>query len=82
MNSVEGRHAVAAVLSLAVAAAYAVALHTAIATWVALITIPLNIYPVALQRWTRGRILRLRRRVDARKPSSGEPRRDHVDELV
>lgn len=74
MNSVEGRHAVAAVLSFAVAAAYAVASHTAIATWLALITIPLNVYPVVLQRWNRGRVLRLCRRVDARNPSIGSCR--------
>lgn len=71
MNSAEGRHAVAAVLSLAIAAAFALNGHMAIATWLVLITIPLNVYPVILQRWNRGRVLRLQRLRDARKQSSG-----------
>lgn len=79
MNSAEGRHAVAAVLSLAVAVAFALNGHMAIATWLVLITIPLNVYPMILQRWNRGRVLRLQRLLDGRKQSSGELRRDSVD---
>ena len=72
MNSVEGRHAVAALLSLAAAAGYVCGGHRAIATWLVLITIPLNIYPVALQRWNRARVLQLRGRVAAaRRPDEG-----------
>jgi hypothetical protein len=82
MNSAEGRHAVAAVLSLVVAAAFALNEHMPIATWLILITIPLNVYPVILQRWNRGRVLRLQRLLNGRKQSSGEPRRDSVDSQV
>jgi hypothetical protein len=53
-----------------------------IATWLVLITIPLNVYPVILQRWNRARVLRLQRLRDGRKQSSGEPRRDSVDTQV
>ena len=61
----EEQLAIAALLSLAGAAGYACGGHTAIATWLVLITIPLNIYPVALQRRNRGRAVQLRRRLAA-----------------
>ncbi|MBI5822096.1 MAG: hypothetical protein HZA88_24245 [Verrucomicrobia bacterium] len=80
LNPPEGLHAIAAGVSLAVAAVYALTGHTAISAWLVLITIPFNVYPVILQRWVRGRILRLQRRLDAVKQSSGEPRRHLIDD--
>jgi hypothetical protein len=61
MNAVEGVHIVAAGMSLAVAALYIFAGQAILGIWLVILTIPLNIYPVMLQRWNRGRILRLQR---------------------
>lgn len=82
MNSVEGRHAVAALLSLAAAAGYACCGHTAIATWLVLITIPLNIYPVALQRRNRGRALQLRGRLAAARRPEPLPSDDQLSHEI
>jgi hypothetical protein len=82
LNAAEGLHAIAASVSLVVAAVYALTGHTTIAIWLVLVTIPFNVYPVMLQRWVRGRILRLQRRLDAPKQSSGEARREQVNDRV
>jgi len=78
IDSAEGRHAVAAGVSLTVAAVYAMTDHKAIAAWLVLVTVPLNVYPVALQRWNRGRVLELQRRVAAVTRPDREPARDLV----
>jgi len=62
MNSAEAIHAIAAGASLAVAVGYAVLRLPTITTWLIVVTIPFHIYPVALQRWNRGRVLSLSER--------------------
>jgi hypothetical protein len=59
MNAVEGVHIISAGVSLALAALYVLAGHVAVAIWLVILTLLFNIYPVMLQRWNRGRILRL-----------------------
>jgi len=61
MNAVEGVHILAAGISLAAAAIYILAGQTAVGIWLVIFTILFNVYPVVLQRWNRGRILRLQR---------------------
>jgi hypothetical protein len=61
MNAVEGVHILAAGLSLAVAALYILTGQAIIGTWLVILTILFNVYPVMLQRWNRGRIVRLQR---------------------
>ncbi len=61
MNAVEGVHIVAAGISLAIAAIYILAGQAAVGIWLVIFTILFNVYPVMLQRWNRGRILRLQR---------------------
>ena len=61
MNALEGVHIVAAGISIAVAALYILAGQDAVGIWLVIFTILFNVYPVMLQRWNRGRILRLQR---------------------
>ena len=61
MNAVEGVHILAAGISLAVAAFFTLAGQVVIGIWLVVLTILFNVYPVMLQRWNRGRIVRLRR---------------------
>jgi Glycosyl-4,4'-diaponeurosporenoate acyltransferase len=61
MNAVEGVHIISAGVSLAVAALYTLAGQVIIGMWLVILTILFNVYPVMLQRWNRGRILRLQR---------------------
>jgi hypothetical protein len=61
MNAVEGVHLLAAGISLAVAALYILTGQAAVGIWLVVFTILFNVYPVMLQRWNRGRILRLQR---------------------
>jgi hypothetical protein len=61
MNAVEGVHILAAGMSLAAAAIYILAGQAAVGIWLVIFTILFNVYPVMLQRWNRGRILRLQR---------------------
>jgi hypothetical protein len=62
MEFAEVVHAIAGMASLVAATLYLIAGHVAVAIWLVLISIPLNVYPVMLQRWNRGRVLRVRRR--------------------
>jgi hypothetical protein len=61
MNAVEGVHILAAGISLAAAAIYFLAGQAVVGIWLVIFTILFNVYPVMLQRWNRGRILRLQR---------------------
>ena len=61
MNAVEGVHILAAGMSLAAAAIYILAGQAAVGIWLVIFTVLFNVYPVMLQRWNRGRILRLQR---------------------
>jgi hypothetical protein len=61
MNAVEGVHIISAGVSLAVAALYIFAGQAILGIWLVILSILFNIYPVMLQRWNRGRILRLQR---------------------
>ena len=61
MNAVEGVHILAAGISLAVAAFFTLAGQVFIGIWLVAFTTLFNVYPVMLQRWNRGRIVRLQR---------------------
>ena len=61
MNAVEGVHILAAGISLAVAAFFTLAGQVFIGIWLVVFTVLFNVYPVMLQRWNRGRIVRLQR---------------------
>jgi hypothetical protein len=61
MNAVEGVHILAAGMSIAVAGLYILTGQAIIGTWLVILTILFNVYPVMLQRWNRGRIVRLQR---------------------
>lgn len=61
MNAVEGVHILAAGMSLAVAAFFTLAGQVVIGVWLVAFTTLFNVYPVMLQRWNRGRIVRLQR---------------------
>jgi hypothetical protein len=63
MHSAEAMHAIAAGAALAVAVGYALLRLTTVTTWLVVFTIPFHIYPVALQRWNRGRMLGLSERL-------------------
>jgi hypothetical protein len=59
MNYAEGAHLVGGVITLGFAVGYVVAGHVAVGRTFALLTIVLHVYPVMVQRWNRGRILRV-----------------------
>lgn len=63
INAAEGPHAIAGILTLVFAAFLFGRGHTNAGLWVLLINLPLNIYPVMLQRWNRGRVYLLMRRL-------------------
>ena len=69
LNVAEGSHAVAAILAFPIAIAYARTGHTAVSMWILLLTVPVNVYPILLQRWVRGRIWRIQRRIDGPRTS-------------
>jgi hypothetical protein len=61
-RAAEGSHAIAALITLALAAWYSLTGHAVVGLWFFVVNIPLNLYPVMLQRWNRGRVqLALRR---------------------
>ena len=62
----EGTHLIAFVVSGASAAVLAANVHVLAGLWLALINIPMNLYPVMLQRWNRGRLLLVSHRLQAR----------------
>jgi hypothetical protein len=62
----EGSHAVAAACTLALATWYYVTGRGIVGFWLFAINIPLNFYPVMLQRWNRGRVQRVQRRLTIR----------------
>lgn len=78
LAAAEAQHAISAALSLLVAGAYALRGDTAIAIWLVLITIPLNVYPVMVQRRNRGRVLRLQQHMVA----LGNDGRDRIEETT
>jgi hypothetical protein len=65
MLAAEGPHAISMVVTFAVAIGFAWTGHAWVAVWMAVVNVPLNVYPVMLQRWNRGRVRRLRGRLGA-----------------
>jgi hypothetical protein len=65
MGFAEGSHLIGGVITLGFAIGYAAAGHVVVGLSLALLTIPLHAYPVMLQRWNRGRAMRLIRRLDS-----------------
>lgn len=65
MGFAEGSHLIGGVITLGFAMGYAAAGHAVLGLSLALLTILLHVYPVMLQRWNRGRALRLIRRLDS-----------------
>jgi hypothetical protein len=76
MNFAEGAHLVGGVVTLGFAIGYAAVGHTVLGLSFALLTIPFHVYPVMVQRWNRGRVLRVIRRLDTHAESA---RRDCCD---
>ncbi|MFH2002304.1 MAG: hypothetical protein ABIK28_21715 [Planctomycetota bacterium] len=66
LNFAEVTHAMSAVVTIVAAAAYVFAGHLNTGIWLWGVNIPLNIYPVILQRWNRGRVLQVQRRLATR----------------
>jgi len=66
----EGTHWIAGALTLILAIGYFVCGHATIAGCFAVLALPLHAYPVMLQRWNRGRVLRAMRRRQARATAS------------
>jgi hypothetical protein len=62
VNFAEGTHLLGGVWTLLIAFGYAAAGHAVVGLSFAILIIPLHIYPWMLQRWNRGRILRVMRR--------------------
>jgi len=60
-------HAIAALLNLVMAGHFFSTACPVAGCWALIINLPLNVYLVILQRWNRGRILQLLRRVDNRR---------------
>lgn len=65
VNFAEGTHLVGGVLTLLLALGYAAAGHAGVGLAFTVLAVPIHVYPLMLQRWNRGRILRLMRRLDA-----------------
>lgn len=78
LSMAEGVHWVGGGVSLAFAAGFILAGYTFVGIWLVILSIPLHVYPVMLQRFNRGRVLRVLRRLDARGQLSGEPSRDSI----
>jgi hypothetical protein len=70
MTYAEGVHLLAGTVSIAPATMYVSRGQELVALSLAIVTIPLHVYPVLLQRWNRGGVLRLRRRPAAPPPTS------------
>jgi hypothetical protein len=65
LSCAEWVHRVGGVVTLGVACGYAVAGHVVVGLYFTLMTLVFHIYPVMLQRWNRGRVLRVARRLDS-----------------
>ncbi|MCX6903369.1 MAG: hypothetical protein NTW03_07805 [Verrucomicrobia bacterium] len=65
VNFAEGTHLMGGVSTLVIAFGYAAAGHAVVGLSFAILIIPLHVYPWMLQRWNRGRILRVMRRMHA-----------------
>jgi hypothetical protein len=65
MNFAEGAHLIGGALTLGFTLGYAATGHTAVGLSFAILTMLMHAYPVMLQRWNRGRILRLMSRMVA-----------------
>jgi hypothetical protein len=63
-QAAEGSHAVAGGCTLALAVWCSFTGGAVVGIWLFVINVPLNFYPVMLQRWNRGRVQRARRRLD------------------
>lgn len=55
-RAAEGSHTIACVITLALAGWYSLTGRVVVAFWLFVINIPLNLYPIMLQRWNRGRV--------------------------
>jgi hypothetical protein len=64
----EGTHLIGGVTTLVIALGYAAAGHAVVGLSFTILIIPLHAYPWMLQRWNRGRILRVMRRMHALAP--------------
>jgi hypothetical protein len=73
INFAEGTHLVGGVLTLVLALGCAAVGHAVVGLSFAILTLPLHVYPWMLQRWNRGRILRLMRRIAMRGSVVAQP---------
>jgi hypothetical protein len=72
MNAAEGVHCLAGVLQLALAIWYAAGDFAVYGYTLLLLDIPLNLYPIMLQRWNRGRVSRIALAAVSRQGQSSE----------
>jgi len=79
MNYAEGAHLIGGLITLGFAVGYAATGHTSVGLWLGLLTIVVHAYPVMVQRWNRGRVLRVADRLDALAQSG---QRDRDDPLL
>ena len=70
MNFAEGTHWISGVVTLGVAILFSATGQLKIGGILMLLIIPFHVYPIFLQRWNRGRVLRLARLWDAHANSS------------
>lgn len=59
----EGCHAIAALCTLSLAIWYSLTGLAIVGIWLFIVNVPLNIYPVMLQRWNRGRVQRAQQKL-------------------
>jgi hypothetical protein len=71
LNCAEGVHRIGGVVTLVVACGYAIAGHSVVGLYLVVLILLLHAYPVMLQRRNRGHLLRMARRLDARRGCGG-----------
>jgi hypothetical protein len=63
MNGAEGPHVIAALATIALGVGFSVSGSYNITGWLLLANLPINVYPIMLQRWNRGRVFILQERM-------------------
>jgi hypothetical protein len=71
LNCAEGVHRIGGVVTLVVACGYMIAGHSVVGLYLVVLILLLHAYPVMLQRRNRGHLLRMARRLDARRGGVG-----------
>jgi hypothetical protein len=72
IDGAEGPHAIAAVATIVLAMGFSISGSWSIAGWLLLANVPINVYPIMLQRWNRGRVFILQERMRHRHLGAAE----------